>query len=361
MLIIIFIIVMLVNFVFLFFKNSNNSTVLYAAPNKPSAAPTKSKPSAPTKARQAQPTKLKPTQPTRQAPPSQVQIASSNPAYTAGANGWTWDKFAKINPQLAKDPKVKQQFQQGQTYGKSVPSAAYTAGTSGQTWTSFAIKNPNAANVPGAKANFEQGLQTVQNQIKTAGMSGQSWSDYSKNNPQIASIPSFQQQFEQGRQYASTVLSKDFPKPPSSINSRDPLYSAYYAGLKGVSWNDFSKYGAVANSPFPVEIPGGSPRSKIPGAQQAYEMGKQYAARANQYASTSAYGAGVSGQSWDNYVKNNPNAVNVPGAQQVYQQGVDYMKNLPRGSYLNDKSSDKGTMAGLATGLLPIILAMFLI
>lgn len=235
------------------------------------------------------------------------------------------------------------------------------AGTSGQSWESFVAQNPNIANVPGAQASFQKGVQTVQNQINTAGMKGQTWTDYSKQNPQAASIPGAQQQFQQGQQYASTVLSKNFPKPQTTISPQDPKYSAYYAALAGISWNDFSKYGSVANSPFPIEIPGGSPQSKVVGAQAAYEMGKQYASQANQYLSTSAYGAGIAGQTWDTYIKNNPNAVNVPGAQDLYNQGVNYIKNLPRGS--NPQNTGGGGVAvagGFVASILPIILGFLL-
>ncbi len=341
------------NLIFLFL-NYNENLFFAEKPAKPQAP---AKPQVPSKP----PTQLaKP----RQAPAKPLAIASSNPAYTAGANGWTWDKFAKINPSIAKDPNAKQQFQQGQTLGKNAPSTAYTAGTSGQSWNSFAAKNPNVANVPGVQSNFQKGLQTFQNQVKATGMTGQSWSDFSKKNPQVASVPGAQQLFNQGQQYASTVKSKDFPKPPSSINTRDPTYSAFKAAVDGVPWSEFSKYGSTSNSPFPVPVPGGHPQSKIPGAQQAYEMGKQYASQVNQYANSSAYGAGASGQSWEQYVQNNPNANNVPGAQDLYNQGVNYTKNLPRGTYSSDHNkggSGEGILAAGAAGLLPILLGMFLL
>ena len=256
------------------------------------------------------------------APASSGQIASSNPALSAGMSNWTWDKFVKINGITGKNASVSssnplyQQYLQGQNTFKNTLTSAYSAAANGKSWQDFLKQNPLATNNPNVKTKYDEGFQ----------------------------------QFSQG------VLTKKFPQ----AKVEPSLQAAFTAGARGISWDKFTQEGAYPSQGLlPNIYPNGSPGSKVPGAQQAYQQGQQFGSQVKAVA-PSAYFAGVQGLSWDSYLQKYPNAINVPGAQAVYNEGL---KNQVHGSSLNMGGNNNNSVAiggGIAAALIPIILGLLL-
>lgn len=236
---------------------------------------------------------------------------TSNPAFTAGANGWTWEKFAKINPKFANDNVAKQEFQQGQEYAKMIteepsgngwgpptasvnPKSAYAMGYSGITWNEYVSKNPNVANIPGAQSLFNQGASDYTKAmlpgIYGAGKSGESWESYKARASDLSNIPNAESTFIQGRNdFINNVMSKDTTSQ-----------SAFVAGLKGLSW--------------------------------------------------------------EKYIEQVPGAVDIPGAQELYNQGKEFGSHIVPGSKLNDHggSESVAVAGGFLASILPILLGLLL-
>ena len=240
-------------------------------------------------------------------PPVVQSQSQSNPGFTAGANGMTWDKFAKINPNLAQDPKAKQQFQQGQAFAKIItdkptgngwgpptvnPKSAYSAGNSGITWNQYVSQNPNVANIPGAQTLFNQGANDYTKAmlpgIYGAGKSGESWDSYKARASNLSNISNAQSTFIQGRNdFIKNVMSKDTT-------------------------------------------------------------------------SQSAFAAGIQGIPWQQYIQKVPSAANIPGAQDLYKQGQDFGSHIVPGSSLNQYNNSVAIGGGFIAGVLPILLGLLL-
>lgn len=101
------------------------------------------------------------------------KTASSSPAYVAAVNGWSWDKFAQVNPGMADNPGAQHMFKYGSAV-KNQPNvgtatAAYQAGKTGMTFAQFLAANPQAKNIPGIQQVFADGQQVAASQAAHGG------------------------------------------------------------------------------------------------------------------------------------------------------------------------------------------------